>query len=113
MILREHLVNKQACYSKVLNGLLQLFSIKMCVSDFSSGILEKVDQIGIEFHTGEIFLKGDHKIADKLTELLDALRQLHKLGFRIISNTPNNCVGKSQDPIRRYYTFFDVVLYKL
>jgi hypothetical protein len=77
-----------------------------------SGILDNVDQIGIEFHTGELFLK-EEKIAKKLYGLLESLKKLYILGFRIISYTPNNCVGKSQDIEKRFYTFFDIVLYKL
>ena len=50
--------------------------------------------------------------AKKLGELLEALQKLDKLGFKLISNTPNNCVGKSQDQGKQYYTFFDVVLYR-
>jgi len=76
-----------------------------------SGILDKIDQIGIEFHTGEIFLK-ENKIAEKLYGLLESLKTLHTLGFKIISNTLNNCVGKSQDIEKRFYTFFDIVLFK-
>ena len=79
---------------------------------FSSGVLDQVDQIGIEFHTGQVFLSGTLQTAKKLGELLDALKQLYNIGFKLISNTPNNCVGKSQDQGRQFYTFFDVVLYK-
>jgi hypothetical protein len=87
--------------------------IKIQIEIFrSSGVLANVDQIGIEFHTGEVFLSGTLKTAKKLSELLEALKQLYNLGFRLISNTPNNCVGKSQDSGRQYYTFFDVVLFR-
>ncbi len=78
-----------------------------------SGVLKRVRQIGIEFHTGPIHLPADRANV-VYRELLEVLAKMHKedLGFRLISYTPNGCVGKSHDPSKKYYTYFDVVLYK-
>ena len=78
-----------------------------------SEILNNIDQIGIELHTGAVHLK-DHKIGQVLSSILLTFKEMRqRFGFKIIDYTPNGCVGKSQDKIeKRYTTYFDIVLYK-
>ena len=76
----------------------------------SSGILDRVSQFGIELHTGRTALGSDQMA--KLLDLLDVWRNLHELGFRMISNTNNDCVGKSDDLQNQYFNLFEVVFYK-
>ena len=76
-----------------------------------SGVLKNIRQIGIELHTGPVHLPGEKQTA-MLTELVGVIRDLHKQGFRLISYNPNGCVGKAQDPGKKYYTYFDVVFYR-
>ena len=78
-----------------------------------SGILEKIQQINFELHTGKIILKK-HQIGPTLYPILKALKKMdEKYGFKLIQYKPNGCVGKSQDEIEsKYYTFFDIVLMK-
>lgn len=74
-------------------------------------MLKNIRQIGIELHTGPVHLPGE-KQAGMLAELIRVFRDLHKQGFRLISYNPNGCVGKNQDPNKKYYTYFDIVFYK-
>ena len=77
----------------------------------SSGILEFVDQFGLEIHTGLMSVQKDNIVAE-LSTLLDVFRNLYKIGFKMISNTNNDCVGKSDDLNKRYLNLFEVVFYK-
>ena len=76
------------------------------------GSLSHVTQIGMELHTGPVHLKPE-KAAKTYEKLIRAFQKMHtKLGFRLLNYSPNGCVGKGQDPERKYYTYFDVVFYK-
>jgi hypothetical protein len=79
----------------------------------TSDVLRNVQQIGIELHTGPIHLK-DSQLEEKFGNLLKSLQVMHdKYGFRMVSYNTNGCVGKAQDKLEgRYYTYFDIVLYK-
>jgi hypothetical protein len=68
-------------------------------------------QIAIEFHTGKQMIKK-RDVVSTLTELVDDLQDLFKIGFRTISYEANLFMGKSQDFTEKYYTYFDVVMYK-
>jgi hypothetical protein len=70
-----------------------------------SGILEDVDQIGMEIHT--VF--SQDIAAAQLSAILDAFRTLHVAGFRLISSTNNDCTGKSVDFERKYYNLAEIV----
>ena len=78
-----------------------------------SGILDQIQQINLEFHTGKLHLK-QHQIGHTLHMMLEALKQMEETyGFKSIDYKPNGCVGKWQDEIEnKYYTFFDIVLMK-
>ena len=78
-----------------------------------SNILNKISQIGIELHTGDVHLKN-HKIGQVLSEVLQSIQIMKReFGFKIIDYSPNGCVGKAQDKLeKRYHTYFDIVLYK-
>ena len=77
----------------------------------SSGVLDQVSQIGIELHTGKGSIPQD-KIFSGLSSLLSDMRNLHNIGFRIISTVNNDCVGKNQDDDNKFATLFEVVFYK-
>jgi hypothetical protein len=47
-----------------------------------------------------------------LSFLLNEIRKLHDIGFRLISATNNECVAKNQDVDKVYATLFEVVFYK-
>ncbi|XP_040581517.1 probable methyltransferase-like protein 24 [Lepeophtheirus salmonis] len=79
----------------------------------SSGILKNVQQLGIEFHLGLATLETDGKVISHILELLKSIQELHKQGFRLVSYSPNECVGKTQDKEQRYYAYFDVVFVNL
>jgi len=66
----------------------------------NSGVLDQVSQFGLEIHTG-IGTIPEGKIVSELTSLLDVMRNLHKLGFHLISNTNNDCMAKSKDLQKR------------
>ena len=102
--------DKTITYLKVDVESAELSSIPTWVK---SKILNNIDQIGIELHTGSVHLK-DHKIGQVLGEILQSIQIMKRdFGFKIIDYTPNGCVGKSQDKIeKRYHTYFDIVLYK-
>ena len=77
----------------------------------SSGILEYVDQIGIEIHTG-LYSIQEKDIVSEISKMLGVLKKLHQIGFRMISSTNNDCVAKSNDLNRRYLSLSEVVFYK-
>jgi hypothetical protein len=76
----------------------------------SSGILKDIYQIGIEIHT---FGKEGEEQRKELLQLLNEMRKLHQLGFRLISSANNECVGRNEDIEKRYYNVFELVYYKL
>ena len=79
----------------------------------SSGVLDKVTQIGIELHTGSTALGGEEQaVREAFERVLGYLRGLHHLGFKLISNANNDCVAKSDDVDRRYFSLMEVVFYK-
>ena len=77
----------------------------------SSGVLDQVNQFGIELHTGRTSL-GSTDLIPKLSELLTIIRKLYNIGFRLISNSNNDCVGKSDDYNQQYFNLMEVVFYK-
>ena len=77
-----------------------------------SGILNQVSQIGIELHTQPESMSKD-ELANLLKDLLDAMRKLHEMGFRLISLFNNECGGKSSDYEGRYLVYFEVVFYRI
>ena len=78
-----------------------------------SAILDNIQQINLELHTGKLHLK-QHQIGPTLHMMLKALKQMEDIyGFKLIDYKPNGCVGKWQDEIEnKYHTFFDIVLMK-
>jgi hypothetical protein len=75
----------------------------------SSGILDHVSQFGIELHTGSNLGKDP---LPNLLELIDSIRQLHQIGFKLISNVNNDCVGKTNDFEGKYLSLMEAVFYK-
>ena len=85
--------------------------IKAIPEWIDSGVLDQVNQFGIELHTGQTSLGSDDLIP-KISELLTIIRKLHNIGFRLISNSNNDCVGKSDDYNKQYFNLMEVVFYK-
>lgn len=85
--------------------------LKVLPEWISSGILEQVDQFGLEIHTAP-FTIPDRDLPEKLTDLLNVFRKLVDAGFRLISSMNNDCVAKSQDIEGKYFNYFEVVFYK-
>jgi len=83
--------------------------IKAIPEWISSGVLDQVRQFGIEIHTGA-GLGADP--LPHLLELLDSIRQLHQIGFKLISNVNNDCIGKTEDLEKRYLNLMEAVFYK-
>jgi hypothetical protein len=79
----------------------------------SSGILDNVSQFGIELHTGTfVFGKALDVASQNISKILEFIRNLYKLGFRLISNANNDCVEKSDDYEKKYLSLMEVVFYK-
>ena len=74
----------------------------------SSGIIDSIDQFGLELHTASNVIRPENLVVE-LTNLLDVFRNLHDIGFRLISTTNNDCVAKSQDMQGKYLNYFEVV----
>jgi hypothetical protein len=83
--------------------------IKAIPEWISSGVLDQVRQFGIEIHTGA-GLGADP--LPQLLELLDSIKQLHQIGFKLISNVNNDCIGKTEDFEKRYLNLMEAVFYK-
>jgi hypothetical protein len=75
----------------------------------SSGVLSQVDQIGIEIHTG--FIKQEESVKE-LSGLLDLIRKLYNIGFRLISTSNNECMAKTNDFEHKFFSLMEVVFYK-
>ena len=75
----------------------------------SSGVLDQVSQFGIELHTSSAL--GADPLPN-LIELLESIKKLHQIGFKLISNVNNDCIGKSEDSEKRYINLMEAVFYK-
>ena len=75
----------------------------------SSGILEDIDQIGFEIHINGI--EGE-ELRKEMIRILDNIRKLHQLGFRLIYSENNDCVGKDYDVDQHYLNLIELVFYK-
>ena len=73
-----------------------------------SGVVNFIDQLGIEMHTGDIaYSNGVLKsILSFFRKILDQ-HQLH-----LVDYNPNLCVGKSSDKQKKYYTYHDLLFVK-
>jgi len=69
----------------------------------SSGVMENVNQLGIELH-----LQSLHN-GPRFKWLLKLMQDLYRLNFRLISYQPNLVVGPATDT---YYNYMEVVLMK-
>jgi hypothetical protein len=76
------------------------------------GLPKNIDQMMIEFHTGNLHLKK-WEVVPTLSDLIEDLKDLYSLGFRSISYEPNLCMGKQKDFKKElYYNYFDIVFFK-
>jgi hypothetical protein len=73
----------------------------------TSGIVDKVGQVGLEIHTN-----GISNDFEELSKLVDLMRNLNKVGFRLISTSNNECVGKAADFENIYFNLLEAVFYK-
>jgi len=79
----------------------------------TSGVLESVSQIGIELHTGRTSLGLDPgDLVQKFSSIIDFVKDLYRLGFKLINHVNNECVAKTDDPNQTYYSLMEVVFYK-
>lgn len=85
--------------------------LKVLPEWISSGILDHVDQFGIELHTGLVSIPNENLLT-QLSNLMSIFRQLFAKGFRLISSMNNECVAKAQDSQGRYFNYFEIVFYK-
>ena len=70
----------------------------------SSGALNHVKQMALEFHLGPIHSQR------RFNWLLELMSQLYKLNFRLISHEINMTVGKAAND--NYYSYMEVVFMK-
>lgn len=78
-----------------------------------SDVLKNVQQIGIELHTGKTAMRGNKQIGKTIYDVLMAIKLMQdKYGFKLIYYGTNGCVGKADDVEKKYYSYFDIVLYK-
>ena len=73
----------------------------------TSGIIGKIGQVGLEIHTNGIV--NDF---EEMSKLVDLMRNLNGAGFRLISTSNNECVGKGADFENKYFSLLEVVFYK-
>ena len=78
-----------------------------------SGVLENVQQIGLELHTGSYHIEKT-QTANTLYQILKTLKKMEEMyRFKLIDYKSNGCVGRFDDAISyRYHTYFDIVLMK-
>lgn len=78
-----------------------------------SGVLDSVNQFGIELHTGMGTLGSDStKVKQKYSNILTFIRDLYGLGFKLISFMNNDCVARRDDADNRFFSLMEVVFYK-
>lgn len=80
---------------------------------FKTNILDKVEQIGVEMHTGsnEILTRG--KLEDIFTTNFEIYQTLFsQFGFKLVAYNPNGCMGKDFDAKKEFYAFFDLLFVK-
>ena len=74
---------------------------------------DSVSQIGIELHTGRTALGvNSANLVQSYSNILTFIRDLHSLGFKLISHVNNDCVEKSDDINNKYFSLMEVVFYK-
>ena len=78
-----------------------------------SGVLEVVQQIGLELHTGIVHIEKT-QTANTLYQILKTLIEMKDIyRFKLIDYKSNGCVGRNGDAIGHlYHTYFDIVLMK-
>ena len=74
-----------------------------------SGVLDNIGQIGIELHTGSRFF-DEKEIVHVVKTLMSSMSSLQELGFRLVSYSPNKCVGKILSSMEVYHSHVDIVL---
>ena len=78
-----------------------------------SGVLEVVQQIGLELHTGIVHIEKT-QTANTLYQILKTLIEMKDIyRFKLIDYKSNGCVGRNGDAFGHlYHTYFDIVLMK-
>ena len=99
-------VGKQISYLKMDIEGLEMASLKNWLK---SGIFSKVDQFGIEWHTGPFNIKRQFfkVIYGRLIDFYKTL--LRDYGMELVAYNPNLCPGKEVDGQRIYYSYLDVL----
>ena len=84
-----------------------------CIKQWmKSGVLQFVDQLGIEMHTRSVFIdKSAHKMIYR--RFLTFLKSLEsQYGLRLAAYNPNLCHAKNLDSQKLYYSLHDILLVK-
>lgn len=78
-----------------------------------SGVLQNIQQIGIEMHTGNRNLQNTKMVKKHLNSSLTVFKEMQeKYGFRLIAYNANGCMGKKYCMTRSYHNYHDLVFYK-
>ena len=77
-----------------------------------TGVLKNIHQIGLEIHTGNQALTEEER-PPVLKALLGAFVEFYRLGFRVVSFSPNYCVNRHRHRDRDYYCFANVVFVRV
>ena len=89
------------------------FELEAVPEWLDSGVLSNIKQIGMEFHTGNNVITKEER-PRIFRQLLKSFLDMHELGFRLISYSPNHCVGQSYNHLKQnYYTFANIVFVKI
>ena len=89
------------------------FELEAVPEWLDSGVLSNIKQIGMEFHTGYNVITKEER-PRIFRQLLKSFLDMHELGFRLISYSPNHCVGRSYNHLNQnYYTFANIVFVKI
>ena len=78
----------------------------------SSGILNNIQQIGMEMHTGKMHVarKKALKLFNGLLKGFKAIQEDY--GFRLIAYNANGCMAKKYCYTNTYHPYHDLVFYK-
>ena len=99
--------NLKFTLTNVLKVSIEAAELKAMPEWLRSGVLDQVDQFGIEMYTNGI---ADN--LEELSNLVNLMRDFFNIGFRLISTSNNFCVEKAVDYQKRYYSLIEVVFYK-
>ena len=77
-----------------------------------SGILQTVQQIGIEMHTTSENIKAQNTNYNKLVTVWKKILSKEEHNFNLVYYNPNLCPSKLRDNMRTYYSYHDILFVK-